>query len=77
MEFLTGKDYPHLCQTCRDTITAIAICLDEGEDTDNEEAPCDFVYDHAMLCGGRECINRPTPQSATTFYPTNPNHGYA
>lgn len=57
MNFLTGKDYPHLCPACRRAIDDIAALFQEGEmpDTDDEEAPCMYVYDHGMFCGGHEC----------------------
>ena len=56
---LTGKDYPHLCSACRAAIDDMAMLYEEGEDTDNEEAACDAVYDHRMFCGGSECVNKP------------------
>lgn len=60
MEFLTGKDYDYLCDGCRAVIDQMASMLTEsGEDTDNEEAPCDYVYDNRMFCGGHECVNKP------------------
>jgi hypothetical protein len=61
VKFLTGKDYPHLCPKCQAAIDGVAMLYREGlmEDTDDEEAPCMFVYDHAMFCGGRECCNPP------------------
>ena len=56
MEFLLGRDYPHLCDTCRAAIDTAALLLgEEGLDTDNIEAPIDFVYDHSLYCGGRSC----------------------
>ncbi|KKN85788.1 hypothetical protein LCGC14_0275950 [marine sediment metagenome] len=55
MEFLLGRDYPHLCDTCRAAIDTAALLLgEEGPDTDNIEAPIDFVYDHSLYCGGRQ-----------------------
>jgi len=61
MEFLTGKDYPHLCDHCRAAIDDIAAVYKDGlmEDTDDEEAPCMYVYDHRMYCGGGQCDNPP------------------
>ena len=61
MEFLTGKDYPYLCDTCRAAIDSVADAYIDGlmEDTDDEEAPCMYVYDHGMYCGGHECANPP------------------
>ena len=63
MNFLTGSDYPDLCKKCRSTIDQVAgILIPEGPDTDDEEAPCNYVYDHGMFCGGHECItDEPTP----------------
>ena len=56
MEFLIGRDYPHLCDTCRAAIDTAALLIgEEGPDTDNIEAPIDFVYDHSLYCGGRSC----------------------
>jgi len=57
---LTGKDYPHLCSLCRKAIDDIAqvFALDLMEDTDDEEAACDYVYDHGMFCGKHTCINK-------------------
>jgi hypothetical protein len=58
MEFLTGKDYPHLCPACQ---IAVDNCLDLvmfGSDTDDPEAPCMYAYDHNMFCGGSSCDNR-------------------
>lgn len=59
MQFLTGKDYPHLCEGCRATITEVAQALAEtGPDTDDNEAPIMYVGDHAMFCGGaRGCLD--------------------
>jgi hypothetical protein len=61
VRFLTGKDYPHLCPKCQAAIDDVARLYKEGlmEDTDDEEAPCLYVYDHALFCGGRECRNPP------------------
>ena len=61
VKFLTGADYPHLCAKCRAAIDAMALLYRDGlmEDTDDEEAPCLYVYDHALFCGGRECRNPP------------------
>ena len=60
MTFLTGKDYPHLCSICRRAIDDIAQLFTEGlmADTDDTEAPCTYVYDHGMYCGGHECANK-------------------
>jgi len=55
MKFLTGSDYPDLCLKCRMTIDQVVDIVSMGADTDDEEAPCNFVYDHGMFCGGHEC----------------------
>ncbi len=52
MKFLTGSDYPDLCRKCRMTIDQVVDIVSMGADTDDEEAPCNFVYDHGMFCGG-------------------------
>jgi hypothetical protein len=53
MEFLTGKDYPWLCEECRGQVDRVAALFAEGAmpDTDNPEAPCDYVYDNRLFCG--------------------------
>lgn len=56
MEFLTGKDYPHLCSACQATIDQVALLF--NGDQEDTEAPCMFVYDHRMFCGGLECVNK-------------------
>jgi len=60
IKFLVGKDYPHLCKKCQQAIDDVAGLFAEDfmEDTDNDEAPCDFVYDHGMFCGGHHCENK-------------------
>lgn len=57
MEFLTGKDYPWVCEYCQATITQMAQMFAEGEmeDTDDPEAACMFMYDNWMYCGGQTC----------------------
>lgn len=61
-KFLTGKDYPHLCKMCQQVIDDTATAFLEGfmEDTDDEEAPCNHVYDNALFCGGHVCRNHET-----------------
>lgn len=61
VEFLTGKDYPHLCPKCQKAIDDIAHLFQTGilEDTDDIEAPIMFVGDHGMFCGVHQCINKP------------------
>ena len=57
MKYLTGDDYPALCDKCRATITVIAGICEElpSEYADDEEGPCNFAYDHGLLCGGYFC----------------------
>ena len=56
MKYLTGKDYPHLCKQCQAMIDRCVDAVEFGPDTDDEEAPCMFVYDHKLYCGGYECV---------------------
>lgn len=57
VRFLTGKDYPHLCKTCRAVVDNCAMILTEGgPDTDNVEAPSDMAYDQHLFCGGHCCL---------------------
>lgn len=58
MDFLTGEDYPHLCQECQAAINAMALTTHDAADTDDPEAPCMAVYDHRLFCGGHQCINK-------------------
>ncbi len=59
-DFLTGKDYPYLCDTCRATIDQIALLFNGDQaDTDDPEAPAMMVYDQRLYCGGHECVNKP------------------
>ena len=59
MKLLTGKDYPHLCDGCKVTLDEIAKMYKDDllGDTDDPEAACMYMYDHAMFCGtrGRRC----------------------
>lgn len=56
---LTGKDYPWLCKECQNMVDSIAMLYGEGdmEDTDDDEAACNYVYDHRLFCGGHTCKN--------------------
>jgi hypothetical protein len=58
--FFSGKDYPHLCSLCRKAVDDMHQLYTEGltEDEDNDEAPCDAVYDRRMFCGGHTCVNK-------------------
>ena len=55
MQFYTGKDYPHLCNGCKAMVDQCVDLVQMGADTDDNEAPIMFAYDHALMCGGREC----------------------
>jgi hypothetical protein len=61
MEFLTGKDYPHLCQGCRSMVDLCVEAVREGPDADEEEAPLMLARDNGLLCdpemGGTRCVN--------------------
>jgi hypothetical protein len=59
MEFYTGKDYPHLCDKCKATIDQCVDLVQEGEDTDDNEAPLMFAGDHRLMCGGHACEAEP------------------
>lgn len=60
MKAMTGKDYPHLCDACRETVTATARANPHRwDDGDDPEWPCNRVYDLGLFCGGKECVNRP------------------
>lgn len=55
-EYIT--EYPHLCDKCNATIRSVAasvIPLGPDDEASDPEAPCNYVYDHAMFCGGRTC----------------------
>mgnify|MGYP001560330324 CR=1 FL=1 len=58
MKFLTGKDYPWLCESCQAQVDLAATVLEEGEDTNDEEAPCNWAYDNALFCSqtGKDCL---------------------
>jgi hypothetical protein len=57
-KFLVGKDYPWLCSQCQQQIDLVVGLMDDLPDTDDEEGPCMYVYDHALFCGGTECKDR-------------------
>ena len=55
-KFIEASTYDNLCDECRALLAGITTEMEEnGADTDNEEAPCDYMYDHRMFCGGHEC----------------------
>jgi hypothetical protein len=65
VNYLTGKDYPELCEVCRGAISACAEVVAVGPDVtasgvrkDDEEAPLMYAGDHRMLCGGHICAER-------------------
>lgn len=55
--FLDPKSYTHLCEACRSVLVTITHAFEEDllGDTDDEEAPCNYMYDHRMFCGGFTC----------------------
>ena len=53
--FLTGKDYPWLCEQCKAMVDQCVDLVRMGTDTDDDEAPIMFAYDHKLMCGGHEC----------------------
>jgi hypothetical protein len=64
---MTGKDYPHLCETCRKRIDDAAAMFDGAEalglsedlpGSEDPEAPIMYVYDSGGYCGGRECTSK-------------------
>lgn len=59
MKYLTGKNYHWLCERCRATVDSVVSLVIEGPDTDDDEAPINFVYDNGLYCGGYTCVNRP------------------
>ena len=65
MIFLTGKDYPRLCKACQHIIDDIAQLYQDNlmEDTDDNEAPITYAYDHSLFCGGHVCVNH-SPEPA-------------
>lgn len=67
-KFLVGKDYPWLCSQCQQQIDTIAGMIKDLPDTDDNEAPCMYVCDHALFCGGTECKNKITPGPWEAYY---------
>ena len=70
MEFLTGKDYPWMCEGCRAAVDECAEAMAErvswGDGdvesgrllidlTEDNEAPLVLAYDRRLFCGGGEC----------------------
>ena len=55
MKFYAGNDYPHLCNGCKAMVDQCVDMVQMGADTDDEEAPIMFAYDHKLMCGGYEC----------------------
>lgn len=57
IEYLDPDSYTHLCPACRQTLTAVTEMYRLGDmpDSDDEEAPCDFMYDQSLFCGGQRC----------------------
>jgi hypothetical protein len=53
--YLDPESYTHLCPECRALLASLTATFGEGEDSDDDEAPCNYMYDHALFCQGREC----------------------
>ena len=51
IEFLTGKDYPHICDSCKNMVDMMLEAILEGPDTDDNEAPLMLAGDLQLLCG--------------------------
>ncbi len=54
MKYLTGKDYPHLCKSCRNSIDDAHMLIvdglaDESYTIDNE-GPTMMAYDKRWFC---------------------------
>lgn len=51
MRYLRGRDYPHLCEKCRDAIDKAWELYTSGvmPDTDDPEAPIMYAGDHGWL----------------------------
>jgi hypothetical protein len=63
MKFLTGKDYPWLCESCRATLDIVAQALLDGYyETDDVEAPAMMMGDRRLFCGGDHCANKVGPE---------------
>jgi len=60
VDYLTGKDYPDMCDTCKDAINkAHMIIVEMGpgdEYADDPEGPSMFAYDRGWFCGGHESL---------------------
>lgn len=60
-EYLVGKDYPHLCKTCKSEIDTAALIVHHlAQYAEDNEGPAMYVYDHSLYCGerGHNCGNR-------------------
>ena len=56
VKFIDPKSYDHLCEKCQSLLADVTQVMEEmGPDTDNQEAPCDWMYDRRLFCGGHEC----------------------
>lgn len=67
-QFLDPASYMHLCPKCRSQLTILTqqFAEDMFGDTDDEEAPSMFMYDHRLYCSadGDHCANRFSPAIA-------------
>jgi len=62
MKFENPSSY-NLCDSCTQTLQSITGMFDSGDmpDTDDSEAPINFMYDHGIYCGGHECTQNNPP----------------
>ena len=55
MEYLTGKDYPHLCDNCQTAIDYAHMLIVDGfaseQYVDDDEGPCMLAYDKRWFNG--------------------------
>tara|TARA_A100001201_G_scaffold31034_1_gene33560 strand:+ start:316 stop:564 length:249 start_codon:yes stop_codon:yes gene_type:complete len=53
MKYLTGKDYPHLCDNCQKAIDSAHDLIVDGfvseQYVDDDEGPCMLAYDRKWL----------------------------
>ena len=59
MNYLTGKDYPHLCDNCQKAIDDAYDLIVDGyvseEYVDDDEGPCMLAYDKRWLSDDSSC----------------------
>jgi hypothetical protein len=57
MKFERPESYIWLCEACRGMLAKVTELFESGEmpDTDDNEAPCMYMGDHQLFCGGGHC----------------------